>query len=71
MSNKAIPKTQPSDMPSDQRFGPLEIKDSIGKNAMRLYLPQSISLNPVLQVINKVLYKKQHPDIVPSITKRS
>ena len=66
----AIAKTQPSDKLSAKRFGPFEIKELIGKHAIRLDLPQSIKLHPVVHVVHTVPYKEQPLNIAPSITPR-
>lgn len=59
----AISKVQTSDKLGSRRFGPFTITEKLGKNAVRLDLPQNIRLHPVVHVSHTVPYLSQPPDI--------
>ena len=65
-----------SDKLSAKRFGPFTILELIGKNAIRLQLPENVNIHPVVHVVHMTNYRTQpgaisqpihtRPDPVPS-----
>ena len=45
-------KEQPSDKLKARRYGPFEILSKVGKNALKLNLPNNIKIHPVVHVSN-------------------
>ncbi len=66
----AYSKSQVSDKLSAKRFGPFKVLELIGKNAVRLELPNQVKIHDVVNVMHTVPYYKQPEDISEIVTKR-
>ena len=60
-------KSQESDKLSARRFGPFQIVELIGKNAVRVDLPDNLKIHDVIHVMHTVPYYEQPGDIVDSV----
>jgi hypothetical protein len=56
-------RAQSSDMLTAKRYGLFVIQDLVGKNAVRLELPDQLKIHPVVHVIHTTPYPSQTPDI--------
>lgn len=63
----AYSKSQVSDKLSAKRFGPFKVLELIGKNAVRLELPDHVKIHEVVNVMHTVPYHKQPVDISGSV----
>ena len=59
----AISRTQASDKLGARRFGPFEITELVGRNAIRLALPAHIRIHPVWNIAHNIPYRQQPSDI--------
>ena len=59
----AVTKVQRSKKLSARRFGPFEIRELIGKNAIRLELPSTVKIHPVVHVLNTTPFYDQPRDV--------
>lgn len=66
----AIAKTQKSNKLGAKRFGPFEVKELIGKNALRLDLPSNMKLHPVVHALHTRPFLEQPSHISQPITPR-
>jgi len=66
----AYSKSQQSDKLSSKRVGPFMIKELIGKNALRLDLPEHFKIHPVVHVIHTMPFKEQPEDIRQEVAPR-
>ena len=70
MFKDAYAKSQDSDELSARRFGPFVILKLIGKNALKLELPDHIGELPVIHVSHTIPYKEQPAEIAASAQPR-
>ncbi|PXF42428.1 hypothetical protein BWQ96_07839 [Gracilariopsis chorda] len=66
----AYAKSQESDKLNARRFGPFQIVKLIGKNALKLELPDHIKIHPIVHVSHTIPHKKQTTDIAASVQPR-
>lgn len=63
----AIAKSQSSDKLSAKRFGPFRITELIGKNVIRVELPENVRIHPVVHVLHTTPYHAQYGHIAPPV----
>lgn len=56
MFTDAYSKSQRSDKLTSRRFGPFIVKELIGKNAVRLDLPDHFRIHPIIHVSHTIPY---------------
>lgn len=66
----AYSKSQESEKLSAKRFGPFIVKELIGRNAVRLELPDHFKIHPVVHVIHTTPYVEQPKDIAKPVETR-
>ena len=66
----AYAKSQESDKLSARRFGPFLIEKLIGKNALKLELPDHIKIHPVVHVSHTIPHKEQPAEVAASFQSR-
>lgn len=66
----AVSRTQASDKLGSRRFGPFEIVELVGRNALRLDLPPNMRLHPVVHVAHTTPHREAPPDISQPVTRR-
>lgn len=59
----AYAKSQKSEKLSARRFGPFEVKELVGRNAVRLELPAHLKIHDVVHVSHNIPYEEQPRDI--------
>jgi hypothetical protein len=58
----AYSRAQSSHKFTAKRYGPFVIQELVGKNAVRLELPDHLKIHPVVHVIHTTPYRSQPPD---------
>jgi hypothetical protein len=61
--SNAYSRAQSSDKLTAKRYGPFVIQKLVGKNAVRLELPDHLKIHPVVHVIHTTPHRSQPPDI--------
>ena len=56
-------KAQNSDKLSSKRFGPFTVKSIVGRNAVKLNLPDNVKIHDVVSIMHTVPYKEQPVEI--------
>ena len=66
----AYSKSQESDKLSAKRFGPFTMTGIVGKNAVKVELPDHVKIHDVINVMHTVPYRSQPPDIAVPVSPR-
>ena len=66
----AYSKSQESDKLTSRRVGPFKVKELIGKNAVRLDLPEHFKIHPVVHVSHTVPFVEQPREIGQAVQQR-
>ena len=66
----SVSRAQESKKLSARRFGPFEILECVGKNAVRVKLPDNVKIYDVLNVIHTIPHKEQPADIARELPPR-
>ena len=66
----AYSKSQESDKLGAKRFGPFTVKELIGRNAVRVELPEHFRIHPVIHVVHTTPFVEQPSDIAQPVVER-
>ena len=66
----AYSRSQDSDKLGAKRFGPFRVTEIIGRNAVRLELPNHLKIHPVIHVVHTTPFVEQPPDIAKPVAER-